>query len=165
MTQVVGLDGCTVSCVHPDKVALVIKNAPDPNELATVSGVFRLLGDPTRARLLYALLEAGELCVCDLAWVVGMAQNLVSHHLRLLKSAGLVTGRRHGRLVMYALTPSGHALVTAVLAVAGVSTTAATKPARRLTRPRPRRNRRSRPSARPNPTRAPTGPKAPRSSR
>lgn len=107
MTQVVGLDGCTVSCVHPDKVALVIKNAPDPNELATVSGVFRLLGDPTRARLLYALLEAGELCVCDLAAATATADSTVSQALRMLRASGVVTGRRDGRNVFYRLS-DGH---------------------------------------------------------
>jgi DNA-binding transcriptional ArsR family regulator len=57
--------------VHPEKVALVVANAPDAGELSRLTGVFKLLGDPTRTRLLYALLEAGELCVCDLAASTG----------------------------------------------------------------------------------------------
>ena len=62
MATVLGLDGCAVECVHPDKVRLVTENAPRPEEIAVVASVFKLLGDPTRAKLLYALLEAGELC-------------------------------------------------------------------------------------------------------
>lgn len=104
---IAGLDGCTVSCVHPDKVALAVANAPDPDELITVSGVFRLLGDPTRARLLYALLEVGELCVCDLAAATATAESTVSQALRMLRASGVVAGRREGRNVFYRLS-DGH---------------------------------------------------------
>ncbi|WP_107080220.1 metalloregulator ArsR/SmtB family transcription factor [Streptomyces sp. NBRC 109706] len=62
-----------------------------------------------------ALAKGGELCVCDLAWVVGQAQNLVSHHLRQLRTAGLAVSRREGRLVIYALTARGYALVSTLL--------------------------------------------------
>ena len=75
----------------------------------------RALSDPTRLMLAAALREGGELCVCDLAWISGRAQNLVSHHLRLLRSHGLVTSRRDGKLVMYSLTGEGSALLGAVL--------------------------------------------------
>ncbi len=102
-----GLDGCMVSCVHPDKVAVVVANAPDPDELITVSGVFRLLADPTRARLLYALLEVGELCVCDLAAATSTAESTVSQALRMLRASGVVAGRREGRNVFYRLS-DGH---------------------------------------------------------
>ncbi|MCM3553724.1 metalloregulator ArsR/SmtB family transcription factor [Janibacter melonis] len=107
MRPVSSLDGCAVEDVHPDKVALVLAAAPDPDELATVTGVFRLLGDPTRARLLYALLEAGELCVCDLAASTGTAESTVSQSLRMLRASGVVTGRREGRNVYYRLS-DGH---------------------------------------------------------
>ena len=81
----------------------------------------RALSDPTRLTLAAALREAavdegvGELCVCDLAWISSRAQNLVSHHLRTLRSHGLVDSRRSGKLVMYSLTPAGRALLGAVL--------------------------------------------------
>lgn len=65
--------------------------------------MFRLLGDPGRVRMLGALLEAGELCVCDLAAVVDMAESPVSHSLRLLRNAGIVRHRRSGRQVFYRL--------------------------------------------------------------
>ena len=75
------------------------------------------LADPTRLTLAAALLDADELCVCDLAWIVERSQNLVSHHVRALRTAGLVRSRREGKMVMYALTAEGRALVTSVLAV------------------------------------------------
>jgi ArsR family transcriptional regulator, lead/cadmium/zinc/bismuth-responsive transcriptional repressor len=75
----------------------------------------RALSDPTRLMLAVALREGEELCVCDLAWISGRAQNLVSHHMRLLRSHGLVTSRRDGKLVMYSLTGEGLSLLSAVL--------------------------------------------------
>ena len=75
------------------------------------------LADPTRLTLAAALLEAGELCVCDLSWISERATNLVSHHLRALRSQGLVRSRREGKLVIYALTADGGDLVRAVLGV------------------------------------------------
>lgn len=104
MGSIEGLDGCVVTSVHPDKVRLATENAPDADELARLSGVFKLLGDPTRARLLYALLEAGELCVCDLAESTVTAEATVSQALRLLRASGVVTGRREGRNVFYRLS-------------------------------------------------------------
>ena len=74
-----------------------------------------MFSDPTRLLLAAALLEGGELCGCDLAWISSRAQNLVSHHLRLLRSHRLVTSRRDGKLVMYSLTEEGEILLTAVL--------------------------------------------------
>ncbi|MFT3859947.1 ArsR/SmtB family transcription factor [Micropruina sp.] len=104
MNTVKGLDACVVISVHPEKVRLATGNAPDADELARVSAVFKLLGDPTRARLLYALLEAGELCVCDLAAATATAEATVSQALRLLRASGVVTGRREGRNVFYRLS-------------------------------------------------------------
>jgi DNA-binding transcriptional ArsR family regulator len=75
------------------------------------------LADPTRLTLAAALLDADELCVCDLAWVVERSQNLVSHHVRALRASGLVRSRREGKMVMYALTEEGRALVASVLSL------------------------------------------------
>jgi DNA-binding transcriptional ArsR family regulator len=76
----------------------------------------KALGDPTRLALAAILADADELCVCDLSWVMERAENLVSHHLRLLRSADLVTGRRDGKMVMYSLTERGRSLLEATLA-------------------------------------------------
>ena len=75
----------------------------------------RAVSDPTRLMLAAALRDGGELCVCDLAWISGRAQNLVSHHLRVLRSHELVTSRRDGKLVMYSLTETGRAVLGVVL--------------------------------------------------
>jgi ArsR family transcriptional regulator, lead/cadmium/zinc/bismuth-responsive transcriptional repressor len=74
------------------------------------------LADPTRLQLAVALAQGGELCGCDLAWIVGAAQNLVSHHLRRLRDADLAESRRDGKMVLYSLTDQGRALVEGVLA-------------------------------------------------
>lgn len=100
---VVGLDGCAQHSVHPDKVALVRARALPSADLERVSAVFKLVGDPTRSRLLYALLEAGELCVCDLAASTGVTETTASQSLRLLRANQVVTSRRQGRLVYYRL--------------------------------------------------------------
>lgn len=73
------------------------------------------LADPTRLMLASSLRAGGELCVCDLAWVAERPQNLVSHHLRRLRTDGLVRSRRDGKMVLYSLTDSGRALLGAVL--------------------------------------------------
>ena len=104
MEQVVGLDGCAITCVHPDRVRMVREAAPREEALTRVTGLFQLLGDPTRSRLLYALLEAGEMCVCDLAAATDTAEATVSQALRLLRTAGVVAGRREGRNVFYRLS-------------------------------------------------------------
>lgn len=76
------------------------------------------LADPTRLMLALALRDGGELCVCDLAWISERSQNLVSHHLRALRAVGLAHSRRQGKMVMYALTPTGERLLAATLASA-----------------------------------------------
>ena len=75
----------------------------------------RALSDPTRLTLAAALAQADELCVCDLAWIAERSQNLVSHHLRALRAAGVVESRREGKMVLYALTAAGRALLESVV--------------------------------------------------
>ncbi|WP_324653706.1 metalloregulator ArsR/SmtB family transcription factor [Georgenia sp. H159] len=101
------LDSCQVTAVHPEKVALTREKIPDEREAGRLAGLFKLLGDPRRARVLYALLEAGELCVCDLAASVDVPEASVSQVLRLLRTAGVVANRREGRMVYYRLA-DGH---------------------------------------------------------
>ena len=86
---------------------------PIPRDLqAAAAGSARALGDQTRLRIAAALLAGDELCVCDMAWVVGASQGLVSHHLRQLRAGGIVTSRKDGRMVMYRLSPRGCALLS-----------------------------------------------------
>jgi DNA-binding transcriptional ArsR family regulator len=77
---------------------------------------FRALADPTRLIVAAALAETGELCVNDLSWVVERPENLVSHHVRQLHTAGLVGRRREGKMVLYKLNARGHELVGLALA-------------------------------------------------
>ena len=79
----------------------------------------RALADPTRLGIVDALSRGGELCVCDLAWIMERAQNLVSHHLRSLKAEGLAESRREGKIVFYSLTPAGQSLYAQVVGAAG----------------------------------------------
>lgn len=67
----------------------------------------KALGDPTRLMIAVALRDGDELCVCDLAWIAGRAENLVGHHLRALRAAGLARSRRDGKVVFYTLTSVG----------------------------------------------------------
>jgi ArsR family transcriptional regulator, lead/cadmium/zinc/bismuth-responsive transcriptional repressor len=101
--NVTALDACAVPCVHPDKVALARSQTPPLAEAASLAQLFRLLGDPQRTRILYVLLEVGEMCVCDLAASVDAAQPAVSQALRLLRAAGVVSARRDGRNMYYRL--------------------------------------------------------------
>jgi ArsR family transcriptional regulator, lead/cadmium/zinc/bismuth-responsive transcriptional repressor len=73
-----------------------------PRTVEALAETFRVLGDPTRVRILDAL-SAGELCVCDIAGMVGISESAVSHQLRLLRGMRLVRPRRAGRLVYYAV--------------------------------------------------------------
>ena len=100
---IVRLDACAVACVHPQRVQQARAASLDEPELIRTAGLFKLLGDPTRARLLYALLEVGELCVCDLAAATDTQEATVSQSLRMLRASGVVVGRRAGRLVYYRL--------------------------------------------------------------
>lgn len=101
--QVVSLDGCAVRSVDPQRVEAARARLIDTDEAGRITELFRLLGDPTRVRILYALVEAGELCVCDIAAVVGVPETSTSHALRLLRTAGVVRSRRDGRMVYYLL--------------------------------------------------------------
>ena len=89
--------------VDPVAAARARAAALPDDELVLAVTLFRLLGDPTRGRLLYALHAAGELCVGDLAGVVGAQESAVSHALRLLRAAGVVGARRAGRSIYYRL--------------------------------------------------------------
>ena len=101
--EVSGLDGCAVTQVDPGRVESVAAALLDVDEAIDLAELFRLLGDPTRVRILFALLEAGELCVCDIAAVVDTTETKVSQALRLLRNAGVVRNRRDGRNIYYRL--------------------------------------------------------------
>ena len=103
VSGVEALDGCVVSAVDPSRVAAVSEVLIDVDAAIDLADMFRLLGDPTRVRILFALLEAGELCVCDVAAVVETSETKVSQAMRLLRNAGVVRNRRDGRNIFYRL--------------------------------------------------------------
>ena len=96
------VDCCDYIHVHEEIVETVRKNLPDEDTLYDLAELFRIFGDSTRIRILYVLFEA-EMCVCDIANLLGMSQSAISHQLRALKSARLVKGRREGKTVFYSL--------------------------------------------------------------
>ncbi len=98
-----GPDACAVRMVDPDRVAGVRRSLSGLEEAERLAALFRLLGDRSRPRILFALAEAGELCVCDLAAAVDVPEASVSQGLRLLRTAGVVRARRAGRMVWYRL--------------------------------------------------------------
>jgi DNA-binding transcriptional ArsR family regulator len=111
----VAVDRCELLCIDVDVAEDLRRRRLSVSGAERAAGRARALADPTRLLLAAALNEADELCVCDLAWIAERSQNLVSHHLRALKAAGLVRSRREGKMVMYSLTEGAAALVEAVL--------------------------------------------------
>jgi DNA-binding transcriptional ArsR family regulator len=108
-------DPCDLLCVDLPRAEEIRRGRLDGEAARVAAERARAVSDPTRLTLAAALREGEELCVCDLAWISERAQNLVSHHLRVLRSHGLVTSRRDGKLVMYSLTERGHAMLGVVL--------------------------------------------------
>lgn len=100
------VESCDQKRMDAGKVASVSGALPDIDEATGLAEMFRLLGDPTRVRILFALLEAGELCVCDVAAVVETSDTKVSQAMRLLRGAGVVRNRRDGRNIFYRLDDS-----------------------------------------------------------
>lgn len=96
---------------------LALEPLPEP-QAATLSARFGALGDPVRLRLmsLLANAEEGAVCVCDLTGPVGRSQGTVSHHLKVLTSAGLVVGEKRGRNIWYSVVPSALEALRAALA-------------------------------------------------
>jgi DNA-binding transcriptional ArsR family regulator len=110
----VGDDRCDLLCLDLPK-AEALRAARIPEELArSLAERAKALGDPTRLTIAAALARTDELCVCDIAWICERPENLVSHHLRALRTAGLVVSRRDGKMVMYTVTRAGRALLAAV---------------------------------------------------
>jgi DNA-binding transcriptional ArsR family regulator len=100
------LDACERPCVHQDRVEAARAAMLDDAAAEGLAGIFALLGDRTRVRILHAL-RGGELCVCDLSALLGMTSSAISHQLRLLRTAKLVRARKEGKNVFYALD-DGH---------------------------------------------------------
>jgi DNA-binding transcriptional ArsR family regulator len=107
-------DACDLLCLDLPLAETLRARRVDGATARRLAEPLRALADPTRLTLALALAEGGELCVCDLAWIGERAQNLVSHHLRALRAAGLVDYRREGKMALYSLTGRGRALLELV---------------------------------------------------
>jgi ArsR family transcriptional regulator, lead/cadmium/zinc/bismuth-responsive transcriptional repressor len=114
----------TERVVDPDQVCDAAGVLADGEALARAAAVLDALGDGHRLAILLALRQAGDLCVSDLAFVVGMSDSAVSHALRLLRAHGLVTAHRSGRLVRYRVTGAFAARVLDVVSAEVVATSA-----------------------------------------
>jgi ArsR family transcriptional regulator, lead/cadmium/zinc/bismuth-responsive transcriptional repressor len=110
-------DRCDLLCLDLPKAEAIRAELPHAAKLDEPAARMKALGDPTRLLIATALATTDELCVCDLAWVTGRAENLVSHHVRALRSTGLAASRREGKMVLYSLTGDGRALLRAATEV------------------------------------------------
>ena len=112
---VVSQDRCDLICIDAPRAEAIRGRLLGEDEARDAAERAKTLSDPTRLTMVEALREGEELCVCDLSWIVGRSQNLVSHHLGALRSRGLVRSRKAGKMVMYSLTEVGVSLLGAVL--------------------------------------------------
>jgi ArsR family transcriptional regulator, lead/cadmium/zinc/bismuth-responsive transcriptional repressor len=106
---------CDLVCLDLPRAHALRDRRLSPEAARLAAATAHALADPTRLLVATLLSDGGELCVCDLAWLTGRAINLVSHHLKTLRAGGLVSPRREGKLVLYALTPHGRTLLGALL--------------------------------------------------
>ena len=98
---------CQEEELHPEAIRQVREKLPQDEVLYDLAELFKIFGDSTRVKILYALLEVEELCVCDIAGLMDVTQSAVSHQLRVLKNSKLVKFRREGKTVYYSLA-DGH---------------------------------------------------------
>ncbi len=97
-----GIDRCNCTVVHESIIEKVKEQMPPEENLYDLAELFKVFGDTTRIKIICALFEA-EMCVCDIAELLGMTQSAISHQLRALKQARLVKFRREGKVVFYSL--------------------------------------------------------------
>ncbi|PLX93446.1 MAG: transcriptional regulator [Desulfuromonas sp.] len=95
-------DICQVNIIHEDRIAKAKEQLPQLKNVTQIASIYKLLGDPTRLRIMLAL-NASEMCVCDLAALLETTPSAISHQLRLLRTAGLVHARKEGKIVYYNL--------------------------------------------------------------
>lgn len=96
------IDNCSCNVIHEDVVNRVKENMPQDERLFDLADLFKVLGDSTRVKIICALFQA-EMCVCDIAALLGMNQSAISHQLRVLKQARLAKYRKDGKVVYYSL--------------------------------------------------------------
>ena len=95
-------DICNVRVIHADKVEQALQSVIPDDRLERLSLTYKMLGDPTRLKILLALRQ-GEMCVCDIAAFLGISESAVSHQLRRLRESAIVSNRRDGQVLYYTL--------------------------------------------------------------
>ncbi|WP_437348561.1 ArsR/SmtB family transcription factor [Paenibacillus humicus] len=95
-------DTCEIFCYDEDKVNRV-REKLSKNDFQDMAQIFKVLADHTRLKVAYALCDEDELCVCDVANIIGSTMATASHHLRLLRNMGIANYRKEGKLVFYSL--------------------------------------------------------------
>ena len=93
---------CAEPELHPDRIAQSVERLPDDDTMFALADLYKIFGDSTRLRILYVLFD-NELCVCDIAELLGMQVSAISHQLRVLKASRLVKYRKSGKSVFYSL--------------------------------------------------------------
>ena len=96
------IERCDCDFIHDDVVMKVRETMPEMETLYDLAELFKVFGDTTRVRILWAL-DSSEMCVCDIAYLLDMTQSAISHQLRVLKRAQLLRNRRDGKIVYYSL--------------------------------------------------------------
>jgi DNA-binding transcriptional ArsR family regulator len=103
-SDILTAERCETECVHPEHVTPLLGRVLDYSAADRVAATFGVLADPTRARIVHALsIASDELCVCDLAVLLGISQSALSHQLRLLRDRDVVARTKRGRMVYYRL--------------------------------------------------------------
>lgn len=97
------LDTCTVPCFHKDLVTRLRAEMPSEEELEDARVVLAAVADKNRLKVLHALRLGGELCVCDVAHVLGMSISTASHHLRKLRALRILGHRNDGKMTYYSI--------------------------------------------------------------
>lgn len=108
-------DSCDLLCLDLEQAEGLRLAGVDPAAAERIAVRAAAFGDPTRVALAVALRGGGELCVCDLSWIVERPEKAVSHHLRKMRTAEVVRSRRDGRMVMYGLTEAGGRVLDALV--------------------------------------------------
>lgn len=100
--KIQSIERCDCDVIHEEIVNKVREKMPQEETIYDLAGLFKVFGDSTRIKILWALDES-EMCVCDIAFLLNMTQSAISHQLRVLKQAELVKSRREGKIVFYSL--------------------------------------------------------------
>ncbi len=96
------MDTCSIKCINPEEVKKTLETMPSPDTIQGLSQIFKALGDPSRIKIVTALLDR-EHCVCDLSVLCDQSESAVSHQLRVLRTLRIVKNRRQGKRIYYSL--------------------------------------------------------------